>query len=85
MLANESLDIVEVLVRSAGRPHTTAELAGALFGDDAPEEAHQIPVLAFQLRRKLEPDLRIPRYVRSPDAGTYRFDSNGGVQPGARA
>jgi len=70
--------LLELLVNAAGRPVTDDVLARALFGDDVPEEAHQLPVLVLQLRRKLEPDTRTPRYVRSPTATTYVFDEDGG-------
>jgi DNA-binding response OmpR family regulator len=73
--------LLELLLRWAGRTVTTAGLATELFGDDAPEEAHQIPVLMLQLRRKLEPDVHAPRYVRSLDAETYVFDPEGGCHP----
>jgi DNA-binding response OmpR family regulator len=70
-----------LLIRATGRRVTAADLAVELFGDDAAEEAHQIPVLMLQLRRKLEPDWHAPRYVRSVDAETYMFDLEGGADP----
>jgi DNA-binding winged helix-turn-helix (wHTH) protein len=73
--------LLELFVCSARRPITEAGLAGELFGDDATEEAHQVPVLILQLRRKLEPDVHSPRYVRSLDARTYLFDPEGGADP----
>jgi DNA-binding response OmpR family regulator len=72
--------LLDFLVRAPGRRHTAAVLARELFGDDAQDEAHQIPVLVHQLRRKLEPDLRAPRYMRCLDAETYLFDPRGGAQ-----
>ena len=73
--------LLELLVRSAGRRVSTASIAGELFGDDAADEAHQIPILMLQLRRKIEADRRTPRYVRSLDANTYLFDPGGGRRP----
>ena len=70
--------LLELFVRSAGRPVAAAALAVQLFGEDAPEEAHLVPLLVLQLRRKLEPDVQAPRYLRSLDAGTYLFDPMAG-------
>ena len=69
--------LLDLLVHSTGRPVTVSELAIELFGDDAADEARQVPVVMLQLRRKLEPDCHTPRYVRPLDAVTYVFDLEG--------
>jgi DNA-binding response OmpR family regulator len=70
--------LLELLVALASRPLSAGGLADAIFGEDTPDEYHQLPVLVHQLRRKLEPNVHVPRYLRSLDADTYLFDPDGG-------
>ena len=70
--------LLELLVRGVPQPVTRASLNTLLFGADAAvEETCHLDILISQLRRKLEPDQRAPRYLRSVDANTYAFDPHG--------
>jgi len=73
--------LLEVFIGCAGHPVTVDALAAELFAEDAPEEARHVPVLILQLRRKLEPEVEAPRYIRSLDARTYIFDPLRGIDP----
>ncbi|HEY6277563.1 MAG TPA: response regulator [Streptosporangiaceae bacterium] len=69
--------LLEVLVRHAGRLVTQRQLLAEVWGPQYQSEANYLRVYAAQLRRKLEPDPSRPRYLLTEPGMGYRF------QPGS--
>ncbi|AOS65251.1 response regulator [Actinoalloteichus hymeniacidonis] len=66
--------ILEVLVRNRGRLVPRQQLLREVWGPGYPAENHYLRVYLAQLRRKLEPDPRNPRHLRTEAGMGYRFD-----------
>ncbi len=69
--------LLEVLVRHAGRLVTQRQLLAEVWGPQYHSEANYLRVYVAQLRRKLEPDPSRPRYLLTEPGMGYRF------QPGS--
>lgn len=70
--------ILEVLVRADGMLVSGPDLLREVWGPSYQNESHYLRVYLAQLRRKLEPDPALPRYlVTAPRLG-YRFDARSG-------
>jgi two-component system, OmpR family, KDP operon response regulator KdpE len=69
--------LLEVLVRHAGRLVTQRQLLAEVWGPQYHSEANYLRVYAAQLRRKLEPDPSRPQYLLTEPGMGYRF------QPGS--
>jgi two-component system, OmpR family, KDP operon response regulator KdpE len=67
--------LLEVLVRHAGRLVTQRQLLAEVWGPQYQTEANYLRVYAAQLRRKLEPDPSQPRYLLTEPGMGYRFHS----------
>jgi two-component system KDP operon response regulator KdpE len=66
--------IVEILVRNAGKLVSQRQLLQEVWGPQYEEETHYLRVYLGQIRRKLEPDAARPVYfVTEPGMG-YRFE-----------
>jgi len=65
--------LLEVLVRHAGRLVTQRQLLAEVWGPQYQTEANYLRVYAAQLRRKLEPDPSQPRYLLTEPGMGYRF------------
>ena len=65
--------LMEILVRAGGRVVTRDALLGELRGPGVPSETHYLRVYVAQLRRKLEPDPAVPRYLLTEPGVGYRF------------
>src|SRR5262249_5366213 len=65
--------LLEVLVRHAGRLVTQRQLLAEVWGPQYQTEANYLRVYAAQLRRKLEPDPSRPRYLLTEPGMGYRF------------
>lgn len=71
--------IVEVLVRNEGRLVTQRQLLQEVWGPRYERETNYLRVYVAQIRRKLEPDTRHPRYfITEPGIG-YRFQRDEGT------
>jgi two-component system KDP operon response regulator KdpE len=70
--------LLEVLVRHAGRLVTQRQLLAEVWGPQYQHEANYLRVYAAQLRRKLEPDPSRPRYLLTEPGMGYRFHPGSG-------
>jgi two-component system, OmpR family, KDP operon response regulator KdpE len=65
--------LLEVLVRNAGRLVTQRHLLREVWGPQYETEGNYLRVYVAHLRRKLEPDPAQPRYLRTEPGMGYRF------------
>jgi len=65
--------LLEVLVRHTGRLVTQRQLLAEVWGPGYQNEAHYLRVYVANLRRKLEPDPSVPRYLLTEPGIGYRF------------
>lgn len=65
--------IAEILARHPGRLITAQHLLREVWGPNYRDETHYLRVYMAQLRRKLEPDPKRPRYFITEPAIGYRF------------
>ena len=65
--------VVEVLVRHPGKLVGQVQLLREVWGPQYGEETHYLRVFMAQVRRKLEPDPRAPRYFITEPGMGYRF------------
>jgi two-component system, OmpR family, KDP operon response regulator KdpE len=65
--------LLEVLVRHAGRLVTQRQLLAEVWGPSYQTEAHYLRVYVANLRRKLEPDPSAPRHLLTEPGIGYRF------------
>lgn len=65
--------IVETLVRHAGKLVTQKQLLREVWGPDYDTETHYLRVFMAQVRRKLEPEPARPRYFITEPGMGYRF------------
>jgi len=72
-LTPTEFDLLVTLVRSAGRPLTRSQLLDAVQGEDG--EAYDRPVDAHikNVRRKIEPNPSVPRYILTVFGVGYKF------------
>jgi two-component system KDP operon response regulator KdpE len=66
--------LLEVLVRQAGRLVTGRQLLQEVWGSAYGSETHYLRVYIAQLRRKLEPNPALPRYLITEPGMGYRFE-----------
>jgi two-component system KDP operon response regulator KdpE len=67
--------ILEILVRQRGRLVGQSQLLKEVWGPGYHDETHYLRIYMSQLRRKLEPDPRHPRYFITEPGMGYRFMS----------
>ncbi len=65
--------LLEMLVRHAGRLVTQRQLLAEVWGPGYQNEAHYLRVYVANLRRKLEPDPSKPRHLLTEPGIGYRF------------
>jgi two-component system KDP operon response regulator KdpE len=65
--------VLELLVRHAGRLVTARQLLAEVWGPQYTTETHYLRVYLAQLRRKLEPDPARPRHLLTEPGIGYRF------------
>jgi two-component system KDP operon response regulator KdpE len=65
--------LLEVLVRHAGRLVTQRQLLAEVWGPGYQNEAHYLRVYVANLRRKLEPDPSKPQHLLTEPGIGYRF------------
>lgn len=73
--------LVEVLVRRAGRLVTSRELLQAVWGPQYGDETNYLRVHMAHIRRKLEPEPGRPRYFLTETGMGYRFEPPLGGTP----
>lgn len=73
-LTPKEFDLLRLLVANKGKPLAHRRLLQAVWGPDYGEETEYLRVFINQLRKKIEPDPRRPRYIRTEPWMGYRFD-----------
>ncbi len=66
-------NLVEVLVRNAGKLVSSRQLLHEVWGPGYEKETHYLRVFMAHVRRKLEPDPPHPRYFHTEPGMGYRF------------
>ena len=69
-------NLVEILVRNAGKLVTQRQLLQEVWGPQYERETNYLRVYFAQIRRKLEPDPARPRYFITEARMGYRFTGN---------
>jgi two-component system, OmpR family, KDP operon response regulator KdpE len=72
-LTPHEFDALRLLMSQAGRPVTHARLHAMLRGSDSAVDRESLRVVIAQLRKKLEEDVRNPRYLLTDSYIGYRF------------
>jgi two-component system KDP operon response regulator KdpE len=70
--------ILEILVRHPGRLITQTHLLQKVWGPNYHDETNYLRVYLAQLRRKLEPEPSLPRYLITEPGMGYRFEPGPG-------
>ncbi|HEV2385621.1 MAG TPA: response regulator transcription factor [Candidatus Acidoferrales bacterium] len=73
-LTPKEFELLRQLVANAGKPLSHRRLLQAVWGPDYGEESEYLRVFINQLRKKIEPDPRRPRYIRTEPWVGYRFE-----------
>ncbi len=72
-LTATEFELILTLARSPGRVFTRAQLIDALKGVDDASYERAIDAHVKNIRRKLEPDSRKPRFLQTVHGVGYRF------------
>jgi two-component system, OmpR family, KDP operon response regulator KdpE len=73
-LTPKEFELLRLLVANQGKSLPHRKLLQSVWGPDYGEEAEYLRVFINQLRKKIEPDPRHPRYIRTEPWVGYRFD-----------
>ena len=73
----KEFELLEVLLRNAGRVLTREQLMSRVWGADYFGDTKTLDVHVKRLRAKLEPDPSAPRHLVTIRGVGYRFDGNG--------
>jgi two-component system KDP operon response regulator KdpE len=73
-LTPKEFDLMVHFVRHAGKVLTHRTLLGAVWGGDYTEQTEYLRVFIGQLRKKIEPDPSMPRYIVTEPWIGYRFN-----------
>ena len=73
-LTPKEFDLLHHLVANRGKTESHRRLLQAVWGPDYGEETEYLRVFINQLRKKIEPDPRHPRYIHTEPWVGYRFD-----------
>jgi two-component system, OmpR family, KDP operon response regulator KdpE len=73
-LTPKEFQLLHHLVARQGKTETHRRLLQAVWGPDYGEETEYLRVFINQLRKKIEPDPRHPRYIHTEPWVGYRFD-----------
>jgi two-component system alkaline phosphatase synthesis response regulator PhoP len=72
-LTATEFDLLATLARQPGRPFTRAQLVDLVYGDDFDGYDRTVDAHIKNIRRKIEPDPREPRYIQMVYGVGYRF------------
>ncbi|GIH04041.1 DNA-binding response regulator [Rhizocola hellebori] len=72
-LTAKEFGIIEVLAREPGRAYTRAQIIDLAFGFDHYVLERTVDAHVMNLRRKIEPDPAVPRYVQTVHGRGYRL------------
>lgn len=74
-LTPKEFELLRQLVTNKGKTLSHRRLLQTVWGPDYGEETESLRVLVNQLRKKIEPDPRKPRYILTEPWVGYRFES----------
>jgi two-component system KDP operon response regulator KdpE len=74
-LTRKEYDVLQMLVRHAGRVVTQQQLLREIWGPVHVEDTHYLRIVIGKLRQKLADDPAAPRYLRTEPGVGYRFMS----------
>jgi two-component system, OmpR family, KDP operon response regulator KdpE len=74
-LTPKEFELLRYLVAHAGRPVRHRELLQAVWGPDYDDQTGYLRVFVTHLRKKIEPDPSLPKYIVTEPWIGYRFDS----------
>lgn len=77
-LSPKEFELLTFLATQAGRVLTHRAILKAIWGKHAVEQPEQLRVLMGQLRKKIEPDPAVPRYLLTEPWVGYRFADDAG-------
>jgi two-component system KDP operon response regulator KdpE len=83
-LTPKEFALLRQLVTNEGKTLTHRLLLQTVWGPDYGEEMESLRVLVNQLRKKIEPDPRKPRYILTEPWVGYRFESPNEKEPSIR-
>jgi two-component system, OmpR family, KDP operon response regulator KdpE len=69
-------DLVKLFVANPDKVLTDRVLLEAIWGASYRQQAHSLHVYVARLRKKLEPDPQVPRYLLTEPGVGYRFDTS---------
>jgi two-component system, OmpR family, KDP operon response regulator KdpE len=84
-LTPKEFELLRQLITNEGKTLTHRWLLQTVWGPDYGEEMESLRVLVNQLRKKIEPDARKPRYILTDPWVGYRFESPNKSEPGVRS
>lgn len=73
-LTPKEFELLRCLVTNEGKPVAHRRLLQTVWGPDYGDESEYLRVFVNQLRKKIEPDPRNPRYIHTEPWVGYRFD-----------
>jgi two-component system, OmpR family, KDP operon response regulator KdpE len=73
-LTPKEFELLRFLIANEGKPLTHRRLLQAVWGPDYGDETEYLRVFVNQLRKKIEPDPRRPRYIHTEPWVGYRFE-----------
>jgi two-component system KDP operon response regulator KdpE len=73
-LTPREYDLLVYLISHPGKVLTHRTLLAAIWGNESMEQTDSLRVFVGQLRKKVEPELRLPRYILTEPWIGYRFD-----------
>jgi len=83
-LTPKEFELLRHLVANQGKAQGHRRLLQAVWGPDYGEETEYLRVFINQLRKKIEPDPRHPRYIHTEPWVGYRFEPLHGTTRGPR-
>jgi two-component system KDP operon response regulator KdpE len=73
-LTPKEYDLVQYFLSHQGKVLTHRAILSAIWGSNSVEQPEYLRVFIANLRKKLEPDPRAPRYIKTEPWIGYRFD-----------
>jgi two-component system, OmpR family, KDP operon response regulator KdpE len=73
-LTPKEFDLIQYFVANRGKVLTHRAILSAIWGSGSAEQPEYLRVFIGNLRKKLEPDPRAPRYLKTEPWIGYRFD-----------
>jgi two-component system, OmpR family, KDP operon response regulator KdpE len=73
-LTPKEFDLIQYFVANRGKVLTHRAILSAIWGSSSAEQPEYLRVFVGNLRKKLEPDPRTPRYLKTEPWIGYRFD-----------